>query len=63
MTRGFDDLTLTFYKQNYVTMTKTIGDAKVKHISVLILKIIFYPYLDVGSKYTRLTLYLGTESK
>ena len=32
MTKGFDDLTLTFY-----TMTKTIGDTKVKHVSLLIL--------------------------
>ena len=38
MTRAFDDLTLTL-KQNYVTMTKAVGDTKVKHISLLILKI------------------------
>ena len=63
MARGFDDLNLAFLKQNYVTMTKTIGDTKGKPISLLILKISFLPYLDMGSKYTRLTLYLGKESK
>ena len=63
MTTDLDDLTLTL-KPNYVTITKAIGDTKVKHISLLILKIkVFYPYLHVGSKYTKLTLYLGTESK
>ena len=41
MTRGFDDQTLTL-KQNYVTLTKAIGDTKVKHISLLILKISFF---------------------
>ena len=33
MAMGFDDLNLAFLKQNYVTMTKTIGDTKGKHIS------------------------------
>ena len=50
MTRGFDDLTLTFKKQNYVTMTKTIGDTKVKPISLLILKISFLTLIGYGVK-------------
>ena len=35
-------------KQNYVTMTKTIGDTKVKHMSLLILKISFLTLFGCG---------------
>ena len=49
MTRGFDDLTLTF---NYVTMTKTIDDYNVKHISLLTLKISFLTLFGFGLKIT-----------
>ena len=41
MTRGVDDLTLTFSKTKLCDHDKEIGDTKVKHISILILKISF----------------------
>ena len=50
MTRGFDDLTLTYYKQNCVTVTKTIGDTKVRHLGLLILKISFLTLFGCGVK-------------
>ena len=37
-------------KQNYVTMTKTICGTKVKHISLLILKISFLIIFGCGVK-------------
>ena len=52
MARGFDDLNLTFYEKNYVTMTKTISDTKVKHISLLVLKISFFTQFGCGVKIT-----------
>ena len=50
MTRGFDDELRLFLKQKYVTMTKTIGDTKVKHISLLIVKISFLTLFGCGVK-------------
>ena len=47
MTRGLDDLTLTFYETN---KTKTIDDNKVKHISLLVLKISFLTLIGFGVK-------------
>ena len=47
MTRGFDDLTFTFY--DHVTMTKTIDDKKVKHIKSL----------ETGNKFTNLICMRG----
>ena len=34
MTKGFDDVTLTFYKTKLCDMTKTIGDTKVKLLTL-----------------------------
>ena len=39
-----------FMKQNHATMTKTIGDTKVKHFSLLILKISFLTLFGCGVK-------------
>ena len=39
-------------KQNFVTMTKTIDDNKVKHISLLVLKISFLTLFGFGVKIT-----------
>ena len=63
MTRGSDDLTLTFYetKQN-VTMTKTIDDNNIKQ-SLDTENEILNPIWLLGQTNTRLTLYLGAESK
>ena len=65
MTRGFDDLTLTFMKQNYVTMTKTIDDNNIKHtyMSLDTENQFPNPILMWGQNNTRLFLYLGAESK
>ena len=58
MTKGFDDLTLTFY-----TMTKTIGDTKVKHVSLLILKINFLTLFGCGVKIHKINPIFGYRVK
>ena len=64
MTRGFDDLTLTFSKtKQNVTMTKTIGDTKVKHISLLILKISFLTLFGCGVKIHKINPIFGYRVK
>ena len=62
MTRGFDDRTLTF-KQNYVTLTKAIGDTKVKHISLLILKISLLTLFGCGVKIHKINPIFGYRVK
>ena len=60
MTRGFDDLTLTFYETNYVTMTKRIDDNNIRHIKSLDTENKFLnPIWMWGQNNIRLTLYLG----
>ena len=59
MTMGFVDLTLTFYEQNFMTMTKTIGDTNVKHISLLILKISFLTLFGCGVKVHQINSIFG----
>ena len=59
MTRGLDDQTLTL-KQNYVTLTKAIGDTKVKHISLLILKISFSTLFGRGVKVHKINPIYGS---
>ena len=52
MTRGFDDLTLTFYETKLCDHDIDNGDTKVKHISLLILKISFLTLFGCGVKIT-----------
>ena len=63
MTRGFDDLTLTFSKTKLCDHDKNIGDTKVKHISLLILKISLLTLFGCGVKIHKINPIFGYRVK